>query len=162
MKNEHVTRTLIALLILGGCTAIQAGPKFLWSSNVFKKAEGMNWICVGSMRVGEIVNPVTWFFPPPARHYFVKQDKALLLPDSSTEWIVQKNMIDFDEGQITYYYLYDTVSNKGAYISSNSASESDFKKNISNPDWKDLETEWDKNILRWLKDGKPLNPSYCS
>lgn len=162
MKKEQVTGILIALLILGGCTAIQAGPKFLWSSNVIKKAEGMNWICVGSMRAGEIVNPVTWFFPPPVRHYFVKQDNALLLPGSSTEWIVQKNMIDFDEGQIAYYFLYDTVSNKIAYVSSNSTSKSDFKKNINNPDWKDLKTEWDKNVLRWLKDGKSLNPSYCS
>jgi hypothetical protein len=162
MKKERVTGTLIGILILGGCTALQAGPKFIWSSNILKKADGMDWICVGTMRVGELVNPVTWFWTPPARHYFVKQDNAGLLPGSTSDWLVIENMIDIDEDQTTYYLLYDTVSNKTAYVGSGTSNDADIKKNIGSPDWKDPDTEWSRNTLRWLKDGKPLNPRYCT
>jgi hypothetical protein len=162
MKKEQVSGTFIALLILGGCTAFQAGPKFIWSSNVLRKADGMNWTCVGTMRVGELVNPVTWVWTPPARHYFVKQDKAQLLPGSTSDWLVAENMIDFEEEQTTYYMLYDTVSNKTAYIGSDASTDTDVQKNMSRPDWKDPETEWSRNTLRWLKDGKPLDSRYCT
>jgi hypothetical protein len=162
MKKQQISVTLIALLILGGCTALQAGPKFIWSSNVLRKADNMNWICVGTMRVGDIVNPVTWFWTPPARHYFVKQDNARLRPGSTSEWFVQENMIDYEEEQTTYYLLYDTVSDKTAYIASDATNEADIQKNMSNPDWKTPDSEWSKNTLRWLKDGKPLNPGYCN
>lgn len=162
MKKEQLTGILIALLFFGGCNALQFGPKSVWSHNVMKKAKNMNWICVGTMRVGELINPVTWFWAPPTRHLFVKQDNAILLPGSSSDWLVQENMIDFDEEQTTYYTLYDTVSNKTAYIASDATSKQDMQKNMQNPDWKDPDTDWDKNTLRWLKDGKPLNPEYCS
>ena len=114
------------------------------------------------MRVGDIVNPVTWFWTPPARHYFIKQDNARLRPGSTSEWFVQENMIDYEEEQTTYHLLYDTVSDKTAYIASDATNEADIQKNMSNPDWKTPDSEWSKNTLRWLKDGKPLNPGYCN
>jgi hypothetical protein len=161
MKKEQVTGILIALLVLGGYTAFQEGPKLIWSTNVMKKAQSTNWTCVGTMRVGDLVNPVTWFWTPPARHYFVQQDKAQLRPGSNSEWFVQENMYDYEEGRISYYILYDTVSDKTAYIASDATNEIDIQKNMSNPDWKSPETEFHKNTLRWLKDGKPLNTNYC-
>jgi hypothetical protein len=161
MKRKHGPGILIIVLFFGGCTAFQAGPKLMWSSNVLAKADGMNWICVGTMRVGELINPVTWFWTPPARHYFVQQDKAQSVAGSTSDWLVQQNMIDHEEGQITYYLLYDTVSNKTAYIGSDATSDVDIQMNISRPDWKDPETEWSRNTLRWLKDGKPPSSNFC-
>jgi hypothetical protein len=162
VKKEQITGTLVALLILGGCTAFQAGPKLIWSANVMKKADSMNWICVGTMRVGELINPITWFWTPPHRHFFVKQDNAELLPGSSTDWLVRQNMIDYEEKQATYYILYDTTSNKTAYIASDATSDADAKKNLSSPEWKDPNDEWSRNTLRWLKDGKPVGAKYCT
>jgi hypothetical protein len=161
MKKEQITGTLVALLIMGGCTALQTGPKYIWSSNVMRKAKEMNWVCVGTMRVGDIVNPVTWIWTPPARHYFVKQDTARLLPGSSSDWLVKSEMIDFEEKQTAYYDLYDIVSNKTAYIASDATSDADIKKNMDSPDWKDPETEWGRNTLRWLKDSKPQSSNFC-
>lgn len=162
MKKEQIHGALILLSILSGCTAIQEGPKFIWSSNLLKKADSVNWICVGTMRVGELINPVTWFWTPPVSHVFVKQDKAQLQPDSDSEWVVVQNTIDYNEGQTVAFILYDTVSNKTAYIASDDTSETDFQMNMRNPDWKNPETEWSRNTLRWLKDGKPLNASFCT
>ena len=132
-----------------------------------KEAENMNWICVGVMHVGEITNPVTWFWGSPTRHFFVKKDHAWLLPGSSSVWLVQKKMIDFDEDQTIDNYdkinaIYDTDRNKTAFIAGNHISKQDIKKNMQNLEWEDPKTSWDKNTLYWLKDGKSKNSKFCN
>lgn len=144
-----------------GALHFKRDPNLFGVLMFLKKADSMNWTCVGTMRVGELINPVTWFWTPPARHYFVKQDKAQLLPGTTSDWLVQENMIDFEEEQTTYYMLYDTTSNKTAYVGSDASNEMDVQKNMSRPDWKDPDTEWSRNTLRWLKDGKPLSSNFC-
>lgn len=167
MKKEQLKGILIALLFLGGCNALQLGPKYIWSNSVMKEAENMNWVCVGVMHVGEITNPVTWFWGTPTRHFFVKKDHAWLLPGSSSVWLVQKKMIDFDEDQTTdnydkLNYIYDADRNKTAFIAGDHTSKQDIKKNMQNLEWEDPKTNWDKNILYWLKDGKSKNLEFCN
>ena len=122
----------------------------------------MNWICVGTMKGGHIANPVTWVFPYPNRHYFVTQDNASPIPGLANEWLVQEYMMDFDDGQSTFVSRFDLSSNKNAYIGNvEYTSEKDKIKNMQYPDWKENKTAWSKNIVRWIKDGKPLNADYC-
>jgi hypothetical protein len=162
MKKEQLTGTMILLLILGGCTVLQSGPKFAWSAYVLNKAQGVNWICIGTMRVGELVNPVTWFWTPPISHYFVQSNDAKLVNNSTTDWLVQTVVKSFDEKQMTYLERFDTATNKTAYIGTSATFEDNLKTKMRNPDWKEPETEWDKNTLQWLKDGKPQNSNYCN
>ena len=165
MEKKNLGTIAIIAAVLGGCTLIQAGPKHLWSSNVMKVAEERNWICVGTMKGGELVNPVTWFFGYPIRHYFVTQKNSSRVPGTTDEWLVQKYMIRHDEDQSTFLSRYDFTSNKVAnigFIRDNGEYDDEFvKKNMSNPNWKDIETQWDKNTARWLKGGRLLNVNYC-
>ena len=163
MESKNIKTIAALVALLGGCTAIQAGPKLLWSSNVLKKADQMNWICVGTGRLGEITNPVTWFFPPPDSHYFVTQDTTRELPGLNQEYLVQQYMLTYEEDQSTFISRFDLASNKNAYIKNvEYTSDEDARKNIDNPDWEPNKTEWSKNIVRWIKDGKPMNANYCS
>ena len=164
MERKNLTTIAIIAAVLGGCTLIQAGPKHLWSSNVLKDADERNWICVGTMKGGDITNPVTWFFGYPIRHYFVAQRSTSRVPGTNDEWLVQEYMMNPDEGQTTFTTRYDLSSNKLAFIGSTGVNGYDKEymlKNMSNPKWKDIANQWDKNTARWLKDGRPLNVDYC-
>ena len=166
MDKKNLSTIAIIAAVLGGCTLIQAGPKHLWSSNVLKGADENNWICVGTMKGGDITNPVTWFFGYPIRHFFVSQEFSSRIPGTTDEWLVQEYMIDNDDGQSTFTSRYDLTTSKHAHvgvIGANGKYDDEYiQKNMANPKWKDYNTQWDKNTARWLKDGRPLNVDYCN
>ena len=126
-------------------------------------ADERGWICTGSMMGAEIANPVTWFFNHPIRHYFAAKNTTQSLPGLSNEWLVRQYMAVHDErdGDIVYTMRFDVAKNKVAFIGSDSSTEEDMRKMMQNPEWKDVETSWDKNTITWIKDGMPLNANYC-
>ena len=68
---------------------------------------------------------------------------------------------DERDGDIVYTMRFDVAKDKVAFIGSDSSTEEDMRKMMQNPEWKDVETSWDKNTITWIKDGMPLNTNYC-
>jgi hypothetical protein len=164
MKKGQITGTLVALLIMGGCTtACDTILKYTFFGTVKKVQTGKKEVCVGT--AGNTVNPVTWIWTPLTKYYYV--NGAGLMDGSTTIWMVSKKVIAFQRiwdsrsMSTSYYSLYDIVSNKTAFVGTRGSGE-DIKKNLESPDWKDPETEWERNTLRWLKDSKPQSSNYCN
>ncbi len=162
MKKGQITGTLVALLIMGGCTALETILKHQFISSVKRVYTPGRAVCVGT--AGNTVNPVTWIWTPPTKYYYVV---GAVLDGSTSVWNVTKKRItsrriwDSRSTEASYYSFYDIVSNKTAYVGARGSTD-DIKKNLESPDWKDPETEWEKNTLRWLKDSKPQSSNYCN
>ena len=159
--RKQLSGVIIFLLLLGGCTTLTEGPKLIWGHNVLKKAKSMNWICIGTSTLGELTNPITWFWTPPVTYVFVQQEKVKSINKSSTDWLVQEKRKDYTEGDETFYVRHDITRNKIAYVGNEATPESEFKQRMSNPKWEEPTTVWTRNTNQWLKQGKPMNDSYC-
>ena len=164
MKKGQITGTLVALLIMGGCTtACDTILKYTFFGTVKRVYTDSYKVCVGT--AGNTVNPVTWIWTPLTKYYYVVA--AGLMDESTSIWGVSKERTTFrriwdSRSHVTSYWsLYDIVSNKTAYVGIRGSTE-DIKKNLESPDWKDPETEWERNTLRWLKDSKPQSSNYCN
>ena len=160
--KKQLSGAIILLLALGGCTALTEGPKLIWGQNVIKRAESLNWICVGTNHLGELINPITWFWTPPITYIFVQQENARTISGSSSDWLVQEDRIEFGKGSSTFYVRHDTANSKIAYIGDESTPETEIKERMGSPKWEEPKTAWTKNTLEWLKQGKPKNSRYCS
>lgn len=132
-------------------------------------------ICVGTMRVGELTNPLTWLLRPPVRHYFVHPDEVQQVgynyswlgtvaspPNPNETWLVTRVMSDHVEGNTPYILMYDTKLLRLAYIGTVNSDDKCKSERLASPIWEEVKSDWDKNTIAWLKAGHPANANYCT
>jgi len=159
--------TPLALVgILGGCTVLTEGPKFLWAQNADRKARELNWVCLGKSEVGQLVNPITWFITGPNTFWFANPRQVGKQNYMENTWVIQTYRADIEDGQWVSLSLLDTSKKRWAYLGD---PETDDKRkveeNFDNPEWKnvaDLKNDaWIANAIDWINNGKPISANYC-
>lgn len=154
------------LAILGGCTAVTEGPKFLWGANAQRKAKELGWVCLGQTKVGQLINPLTWFVTGPNTYWFAKPAQVKTQKYLRDVWVVQTYRVNHEDGQTVGLSLLDTDNERWAYLGDPETDQkSELTRNFDNPKWEDAKTlkdhAWFKNAMDWIKNGKPSKASYC-
>lgn len=163
---KKVPTPLILVAVLGGCTAITEGPKFLWGANVEQRASEMGRVCLGKSRLGHIANPITWFLTPPHAYWFANSDKVGEQKYSKGIWIVQSYGVNREKGQWATLSMIDVNKERWAYLGDvESDSEKKVADNFDKPDWKNIKDlkydAWISNAMDWIRNGKPSSANYC-
>jgi len=158
--------SLLLIAILGGCTVISDGPKFIWGSNVRRKASEMGRVCLGKMEMGHIANPITWFITPPVSYWLAKPKHVNEHNHYKDIWLVQSTNVDFDEGQTFTFSVIDVNKERWAYLGDpETDKKEDVEKAFDKPDWRNLKDMkhdvWIANTIDWIKKGKPKSANYC-
>jgi len=164
---KKIPTPLILLAILGGCTTVTEGPKFLWGSNVERQASEMGRVCLGKSDLAHIANPITWFLTPPDSYWFAKSDQVQEHKYLNDVWVVQSYGVNLEEGQWASLSLIDVNKERWAYLGDlETDSKREITKRFDNPDWdnlKDLKNDvWIGNAIDWIKNGKPSSANYCN
>jgi hypothetical protein len=163
---KRILAPLVLLAVIGGCTVVTEGPKFLWGVNVKRRAIEMGRVCLGASGLGHIANPITWFIAPPNSYWFTKADQVSEHNYLKGIWVVQSYRVNIEEGQRASLSLIDTKRERWAYLGD---AEEDSKQEISrkfdDPEWqnlKDLKNDvWIGNAIDWIRNSKPKDADYC-
>ena len=165
---DKIPAPLILVATLGGCTAVTEGPKFLWGSNVERRASEMGRVCLGESGYRHIANPITWFLPSPHSYWFAKSDQVQEHKYLNGVWVVQSYGVNLEEGQWVSLSLIDVNKERIAYLGDlETDSKQEITKKFDNPDWKNLNDPnfngvvWVGNAIDWINNGKQSNANYC-